>query len=99
MAGLKLVTDLDAEKALRVAWRTARDVGFRLPLLDEGGKSFQAKKGHMLLNLLVGAFAPRCHFLISVEHYDSGTEVVLEDQSVKVTAGTIGAGKIHRQAE
>jgi hypothetical protein len=99
MAGLKLLTKFDAQTCLKIAWRTAQEMGFSLTPLDESSRRFTASKGNIFTSILGGPFAPNCNFKISVEDYPSANEVVLEKQTAWLFSGAIGVGKVNRQAE
>lgn len=99
MAGLKLVTGLDAHTSLRSAWRAAQEQGYTLTSLGLDVPKFEARKGHVFWSMLVGPLAPHCKFLVSVESYASGTEVVLEKTLPWVTSGAVGVSRVNRQAE
>ena len=97
MAGFKLVTDLDPEKCLEIAWRAAQDLGFRLGPV-EGGK-FSAKRGHAVLSAIGGPLAPHCNFEVSAARYGDGTtDVVLETNSPWLTTGWLGSRKVAGRA-
>ncbi len=98
MAGVKVLTDLDPDKALRSAWRAAQDAGFGLTSLGLDVPQFLAQKGHILLSLVAGALAPYCRFKVSVEKYDHGTEVVLEKSLPWLTTGALGVRRVNREA-
>lgn len=100
MAGLKLLTTLDAPMCLKLAWRAAQDHGFSLPPLEECAKRFSATKGNSLISMIAGPFATTpCNFQISIEQYGSTNEVVLEKNSPWLTSGAAGVAKVNRQAE
>ena len=94
MAGIKLLTKLDPQTCLKIAWRMAQDLGFSLTPLDESARRFSATKG----SILAGPFAPPCHFEISVASYSDANEIILEKNNPWLT-GAIGVGKVNRQAE
>ena len=99
MPGTKLLTKLDPQTCLKLAWRVAQDLGFSLPPLEGCAKRFSATKGSALLNVIAGPLAPHCDFQISVEAYSDATEVVLERNRPFLTSGTIGVARVNRQAE
>ena len=88
MAGLKLLTKLDPQTCLKLAWRAAQDHGFSLPPLDECAKRFTATKGNSLISMIAGPFATTpCSFQISIEPYGDTNEVVLEKNSPWLSSG------------
>jgi hypothetical protein len=100
MAGLKLRTKLESAKCLKVAWRTAQDLGYSLTPIDDGSKSFTATKGSLLTSMLAGSLlAPYCYFQISTTIYADFNEVVLEKNKPWLTSGAVGVGRVNRQAE
>jgi hypothetical protein len=99
MSGVKLLTKLDPQTCLKVAWRAAQDMSFSVPPIEECGKRFTATKGSAIFNLIAGPLAPQCVFQISVESYNDATEVVLEKNKPWLTSGTVGVAKVNRQAE
>ena len=99
MSGLKLLTKLDPQTCLKVAWRTAQDLGFSLPPLEECSKRFTATKGNALMSVIAGAFAPHCVFDISVTAYTDANEVVLEKNKPWLLSGAVGVSKVNRQAD
>jgi hypothetical protein len=99
MAGVKVLTDLDAHKALRSAWRAAQNQGYNLTSAGLDIPRFEAKKGHALFRILAGPLAPYCQFRVSVETYASGTEIVLEKNMPWLTTGALGVRRVNRQAD
>jgi hypothetical protein len=99
MAGLKLLTNLDASTCVKAAWRAAQDLGFTLPPLEDCTRRFTASKGSALLGVIAGPLAPQCVFQITVETYHDATEVALERNTPWLTSGAIGVAKVQRQAE
>jgi hypothetical protein len=99
MSGLKLLTKLDPQTCLKAAWRTAQDLGFSLPPLEECAKRFTATKGNALMSVITGAFAPHCVFDISVAAYTDANEVVLEKNKPWLISGAVGVSKVNRQAD
>jgi hypothetical protein len=99
MSGLKLLTKLEPQSCLRIAWRTAQDLGFSLTPLEDCAKRFSATKGSALMSVIAGAFAPHCVFEISVAAYGDANEVVLEKNKPWLISGAVGVGKVNRQAE
>jgi hypothetical protein len=99
MAGVKLLTKLDAPTSLKAAWRAAQDLGFSLPKLEECAKRFTASKGNALVSMIAGSLAPHCAFQISVETYNDATEVVVEWSKPWITTGTSGVAKVNKQAD
>jgi hypothetical protein len=98
MAGFKLVTDLEPDACLQIAWRTAQDAGFRLTAIENW--SFHAKRGNVVLSAIAGPIAPHCNFKISAHRYEDGTtDVVLEKNSPWLTSGRIGVNRVQAQAE
>ena len=47
--GLKLLTNMDAQLCLKLAWRTAQDLGYSLTPLGDCAKRFTASKGNIVL--------------------------------------------------
>jgi hypothetical protein len=99
MAGIKLLTKLDAEVCLKLAWRAAQDLGFTLTPLGAEVKRFTATKGNALIGMIAGALAPYCDFQISIETYPDANEIVLHKNKPWLTGGKVGVGKVDRQAE
>jgi hypothetical protein len=99
MSGVKLLTRLDPQTCLKVAWRAAQDLSFSVPPIEECGKRFTARKGNALFNLIAGPLAPQCIFAISVEAYNDATEVVLEKNTPWLTSGAVGVAKVNKQAD
>jgi len=99
MAGIKLLTKLEPQTCLKVAWRTAQDLGFSLTPIEANSTRFTATKGSALLGFIAGALAPHCNFEVSVASYSDGNEVVLENNSPWLTSGSAGVAKINQQAE
>jgi len=97
MAGIKIVTDMDPETALQLAWRAAQDLSFTLTPI--AGGSFCASKGHSILSFLVGPAAPHCQFKIAAQKYpDGSTDLVLERNNAWMS-GRIGLRRIMAEAE
>jgi hypothetical protein len=98
MAGLKLLTKLEPQMCLKLAWRTAQDAGYSVTSIEDGSKRFSATKGNMLFAALAGALAPHCNFEIAVEAYPDATEVMLVKNKPWLTTGVSGVAKVARQA-
>jgi hypothetical protein len=96
--GLKLLTNMDPQLCLKLAWRTAQDRGYALTPLGECAKRFTASKGNILIGVLAGAFAPHCVFQIGVEAYPDANELILEMNSPWIS-GAVGLRKVRSQAE
>ncbi|MBI1831381.1 MAG: hypothetical protein HYR84_08025 [Planctomycetes bacterium] len=99
MAGLKLLTKLEPQTCLKLAWRTAQDLGFTLTPIDDSSKRFSATKGSAVWGFIAGALSPHCAFEISVAAYGDANEVVLEKNTSWLTSGTIGVAKVNQQAD
>ena len=99
MAGLKLLTNLEPQLCLKLAWRTAQDAGYSVTRIEEGSKRFTATKGNMLFAALAGALAPRCSFEIAVEGYPDATELLLYKNTPWLTTGVGGVATVARQAD
>jgi hypothetical protein len=100
MAGLKLLTKLDPQTCLKLAWRVAQDQGFSLTPIEDCSKRFTATKGSALVSVLAGWFAAQhCVFDISVAGYGDANEVVLEKNKPWLTSGAVGVSKVNRHAE
>jgi hypothetical protein len=99
MPGQKLLTQLDSQTCLKVAWRTAQDLGFTLTPIEDDSKRFTATKGSLIASVLAGPFAPQCVFQVTAERYPDSVEVSLERNEPRLIAGKIGADKVKRQAD
>ncbi len=101
MAGYNVLTDLEPDKCLETAWRTAQERGFTLSGLEPSGRTFLARKGNWLLNHLGGnLFTPYCRFKFTITSHARGSELVLElEDAATVHTGKIGAWRIGRQEE
>lgn len=97
--GLKLLTDLDAQTCLRLAWRTAQDQGYSLKPLDDCATRFTATKGNLVIGVLAGALAPRCVLEVAVASYPDANELIVETNTPWISSGIGGVRKIRRQAE
>jgi hypothetical protein len=96
--GLKLLTNMDPQLCLKLAWRTAQDRGYSLTPLGECSKRITASKGNVLISVLAGALAPHCVFEIAVETYPDANELVLQTNTPWMT-GAAGISKVRRQAD
>jgi hypothetical protein len=96
MAGIKLVTDVDAEQGLQMAWRAAQDLGFELTPIQDG--AFQASKGRLFWSILVGPAAPHCQFKLSAHRYGDGTTDLVLERNGAWTSGLIGKRRIKGEA-
>ena len=97
--GMKLLTNMDAQLCLKLAWRTAQDLGYSLTPLGDCAKRFTASKGNILLGAIAGALAPRSVFEICVETYPDANELILELNSPWLSSGIGGVRKVRRQAD
>lgn len=99
MAGLKVVTDLQPDKALRSAWRAAQEQGFSLTSAGLDVPRFEARKGHVIISHFLGPLAPYRHFNVSVEPEARGSAVILDKTLPWITTGLVGVGRVHRHAD
>jgi len=99
MAGLKLLTKLEPQMCLKLAWRTAQDAGYSVTRIEDTSKRFTATKGNVLFAALAGALAPHCNFEITVEGYPDATEVMLVKNTPWLTTGVSGVAKVTRHAD
>lgn len=99
MPGMKLITALDPQTCLKIAWRTAQDLGYSLTPIEDTSKRFTATKGSAIANLLGGFLAPQCVFQVTVENYPDANEVSLERNEPWLSSGKIGVGKVKKQAD
>lgn len=97
MAGIKLIVDIEPDKALQLAWRIAQDLGFALTPVKDG--AFQAGKGHFLLGMLAGAIAPNCKFKLSAHRYADGTTDLVLERNSALTSGLLGLRRIKAEAD
>jgi hypothetical protein len=98
MAGIKLVTDVEPDRLIQVAWRTAQDLGFKLTPVKDA--AFEATKGHTLWSLVAGAAALRCDFKVSAHHYvDGTTDLMLERNGSWLTGGMLNQRRARSEAD
>jgi hypothetical protein len=98
MAGIKLVTDVDADRLVQLAWRTAQDLGFKLTPVKDA--AFAATKGHALWSLVAGAAALKCDFKVSTHHYADGTtDLMLERDGSWLMGGMLGDRRARNEAD
>lgn len=98
MPGIKLLTKLDPTICYKVAWRTAQDLGYSIPPLDENSTSFTATKGNFVTRML-GPISLYCRLDISVHAYPSANEIVIEKNNPWLSSGAIGRAKVNKLAE
>jgi hypothetical protein len=96
--GLKLLTNMDPQLCLKLAWRTAQDIGYSLTPLGECSTRFTASKGNSLIGVLAGALAPHCVFEVAVATYPDANELILE-MNTPYLSGAAGVRKVRRQAD
>src|SRR5258708_6320335 len=99
MSGVKLLTQLDPQTCLKVAWRTAQDFGYSLTPIEDCSKRFTATKGSKLASMLGGFLAPQCVFQVTVETYPDTNELSVERNEPWLSGGKIGVGKVKQQAD
>jgi hypothetical protein len=97
MAGIKLVTDMDLDTAVQLAWRAAQDLSFTLTPVQGG--AFQASKGSLVASILVGSAAPRCAFKIAAKKYVDGTTDLVLARNSGWPCGLLGMRRINAEAE
>lgn len=97
--GLKLLTDMDPQICVKLAWRTAQDLGYSLTPLGDCATRFTATKGNAVLGALAGALAPHCVFEIAAQSYPDANELILEMNSPWLSSGIGGVRKVKRQAD
>ena len=97
MAGIRIVTNLDREKASAVAKDVARDAGFAV---KEGRNGvFSLRKGSLALGLLAAPVAPHCNFDLAIEDgRDGNVELVLERNS-PWWGGVVAVNQVQKRAE
>jgi hypothetical protein len=98
MPVVKLVTDLDPDRALRSAWRAGQEQGYTLTLAGLDVRKFEARSGHFLLSHLAGPLAPHCRFNVSIEPCDRGSEILLDGAEPWLMTGLVGARRVRRRA-
>ncbi len=98
MPGFKLLTHHDPQTCLKVAWRTAQDMGYSLTPIEDCSKRFTATKGNALLSMLP-LMSPQCVFYVVVESYPDANEVVVERNEPWLASGAIGVSRVKRAAE
>jgi hypothetical protein len=96
--GVKLLTNMDPQLCLKLAWRAAQDRGYALTPLSDTTRRFTASKGNMIVGVLAGSLAPHCVFKIGVESYPDANELVLEMNSPWLS-GASGVRKVKQAAE
>ena len=99
MPGLKLLTKLEPQTCLKLAWRAAQDLGYSVPAFDECANRFTATKGNLLLSALTGPLSPHCQFKIAAAGYPDANEVTLERNNPWLISGVAGVSKVKQQAE
>ena len=95
--GVKLLTNLDPQLCLKLAWRAAQDRGYSLTSIGETTKRFTASKGNAILGVIAGALAPHCVFQIGVESYPDANELML-DMNSPWLSGASGVRYVREQA-
>lgn len=98
MPGFKLLTQHDPQVCLKVAWRTAQDMGYSLTPIEDCSKRFTATKGNALLSMLPLA-APQCVFHVVVESYPDANELIVERNEPWLASGKLGVSRVKRAAE
>lgn len=99
MPGFKLLTALDPPTCLKIAWRTAQNLGYELTPIDDHSRRFTATRGSLVGALFGGLFAPRHILQISVASYPDANEIVVERNEPWLSSGAIGVSKVKRAAE
>jgi hypothetical protein len=98
MAGIKLVTNVEPDRLIQLAWRTAQDLGFKLTPVQDA--AFNATKGHTLWSLVAGAAALKCDFKLSAHHYADGTtDLMLERNGSWLTGGMLNQRRARGEAD
>jgi hypothetical protein len=96
MTGIKLVTNVEPDKGLQLAWRAAQDLGFDLTPIQDS--TFEASKGRAIWSILVGPAAPHCRFKLSAHAYPDGTTDLVLERNSAWTSGLIGLRRIKGEA-
>ena len=97
MAGFSILTDMDADTALKTAKRVAKDLGFATERIDDWELS--ATKGNLLLSIFVGAFVAYCDFHVYVEEDRDGTVEISIERNAPWWTGVIGVGRVKNKAK
>ncbi len=98
MAGIKLVTDVESERLVQLAWRTAQDLGFKLTPIKDA--AFEASKGHALWSIVAGGAALKCDFKFSAHSYaDGATDLMLDRDGSWLSGGMLGQRRARAEAD
>ena len=77
MAGFSLLTNLDADAAIRALKKAARHLEFSVTPVND--REFSVEKGSALASVVLGGLAARCNFRVSIEDRpEKRIEIVLE---------------------
>jgi hypothetical protein len=97
MPGIRMLTDLNPEAAVKTVSRVARRLSFSV--YHTGDWELVAQKGNMLLSVFVGAFVAYCYFRISV-YAERGERIEIEIQrNTPWWTGVIGVNRVKNWAK
>jgi hypothetical protein len=98
MAGIILVTNLDAAAVMQAVKKVARRHDFTVADVNESEVSLQ--KGSRIAGVLLGAFFPFCDFrAVARTNADKTVELDIEHNSPRVTSGSMGVKRVKAQAQ
>lgn len=97
MAGYSILTDLDAEAALKTATKTAKKLGFSTA--RNGDWEFTATKGNLMASIFVGAFIAYCDFHVFVEEDKKGRVEISIERNSPWWTGAIGVHRVNNRAK
>ena len=96
MAGLVIVTDLDAEATLKIAGKVARKLEFATHRVDDW--ELEATKGSLVASIFLGAFIAYCDFRIWVEEERDRSVAISIERNCPWWSGIIGVNRVKNQA-
>ena len=98
MAGFKIVTNLKADEAFKLARRAAKDRGFTVQRTEDD-LGFSAAKGNLILSIFLGAIIAYCNFQVLVDEFDDGTSDVIIERNKPWWTGWLGLNRVKNAAK
>ena len=97
MAGIRILTDVNPEVAMKAASRAAKRLEFKVYRVDDW--ELVAQRGNLALSIFVGAFVAYCYFHVRV-FSDRGDRVEIEiERNSPWWTGLIGVNRVKNWAK
>lgn len=92
MAGITIVTNLQAEEAVKIVTKVAKRNSFKVYRVEDWELIVQ--KGNLPLSIFLGAFIAYCYFRVLIEEDRSDTIAITIERNSPWWTGVIGVSRV-----